>query len=281
MHGRPLYADLSLAEAAARFSLLQPKYDGHYTEVEIGRGRYVVRSRTGEVKEEGRCSPLVPETVFAAEMLVGTQWAKQHSHYGHFYLFGLLQLGQEDLTGWREDERHAETFRWTNKVYGRGWMLPSLRTRVHTAPTLPSEMAQQIWDEDVLAGVCYEGLVFKDPAGSWHDPIARVKRLVDYDYVILGTVPSDSQRLRGWGIKAFRLGLHNSHGALVEVGRVGSMNDEVRADAFSFPESYEGRVCTVRGRALFSSGALRHPSLLAFRTNKPGEECIFPKTAAS
>jgi hypothetical protein len=52
------------------------------------------------------------------------------------------------------------------------------------------------------------------------------------------------------------------------------MSEEERKDMFNWPIDYKGKVMTASGKAVFKSGALRHPNFIRMHPDKDPKDCI-------
>ncbi len=269
---RPRFLDMTYEEAAEQgFDTVEIKWDGHLAFVLFdGEGHWTIYSRTSTLKERGRCHTSMPTALLVGELLVGTNWATRSESRGDLVLFTALELRGEWLQDQEESLRHNRLFEF---VRSHRLLMGPLAGRVSVNTRYSIARSAELWARHVEAGARHEGLVFKRSESRWSESVGRQKRESEMDYVIVGVIDSDSTSFAGRGIKAFRLGLYEGE-ELKEVGQVGTMTEAVRERAYQDPSFYIGRVCTVRGRGVFPSGAMRHPSFVGLRDDKNPEDCV-------
>lgn len=106
------------------------------------------------------------------------------------------------------------------------------------------------------------------PTNNWY----KAKRSATFDCVVIGFT-------RGMGkfnsrIGAVRFGQY-INGTLVELGQCSGMTDAIRTDMSANPDTWIGRVVTIKGMERLKSGAIRHPQYDRIRFDKQPEECIW------
>jgi hypothetical protein len=193
-----------------------------------------VYSKTGQLKTtEIRTSD---ETILIAELMIGTQWSLNHLERGSAIVHG-ANVENVDL---------PNKCRWIES-YDPVYVVAN-------------------WDS-ILGN--FEGFVLKNVnTGSFW----RWKKPVHGDYVIIRCIPSDAGTLKGWACGSVEIGLYID-GKLTSMGTAGGFDHVMKKDMFDHPEKYVGKVVQLTGKAIFTSGRLRHPSWDRIREDKLPEQC--------
>lgn len=261
MTARPPYADCLPSEPPPGFDLVELKYDGCFATATVDRGTCTFTSRTGRTIETREVSPAIPPMTLVGELIRGTAWACETGRKGQFVVFDVLcvnqrELGDEPLSVRRRelkrlfaDQPLPESFRLIYQHQFSAWL--------------------NLWSKHVEPGN-FEGLVFKSSTGSYGEPHARMKRTVTAEYVCMGANPGSGKYA---DVAASIRGGLFVDGKLKQVISVGGLTDELRRAIWKYPASFIGQVFEAAGKALFPSGALRHPAFLRWRPDKPAAQC--------
>lgn len=105
------------------------------------------------------------------------------------------------------------------------------------------------------------------PANNWF----KAKKSATYDCVVMGFTTGKGKY--NTQIGAVRFGQY-VNGKLVELGQASGMSDSERKELSRSPDSYIGKVVTIKGMERLKSGAIRHPQFVEIRSDKRAEECI-------
>lgn len=248
---RQLYKDAKYDEAlAAGCDVVQLKYDGWWARIEIEHGKGQVFSETG------RHLPRFDFTLVTApltltlvgELMYGTQWAKDPGREGKIFLFDC----------WRYEEKDTEAYSYRDRFALIKSLQPHLPLNFEKVQNYKIGDYTHLWKE-LVETKKFEGVVFrnsKHPAGA---PLMRHKNVFTEDVRIVGFKA-------GNGKHAGRLGsllCTTIAGYPIDIG--GGLDDAARDEIWRNQDSYLGRYAQIEGRARFTSGALRHPNLVALR----------------
>ncbi len=284
--------DLDWSSDLNCYDMVQPKYDGWWTYVDINSEMDVQGFRTATIVTSGgeqrsgfkmKCD--VP-AILLCEWIYGTNWSQQLLQKGNnlfdkFVIFDAVMIGNKDLSNVPYKERLIMMNEWrkSNNFINKFMVVPSYM--VDWGNGMPmfnpyesiQELAERKWKEYVEESN-FEGLVFKKST----DPlplitVGRLKKVVTMDYIVIG-FKEGTKRLEGT--------LGAIEGGLLVDGKVqrictvgGGFTDELRDEIWCNKETYIGRVFEARGKVLFSSGALRHPAFTKWRDDKKPEQCVF------
>lgn len=264
-----MYADDAGAQLSSRWDLVEVKHDGIWAAVRLvaGSSQVEVYSRTGKLKlaDSTMLYGHTPreDAWLVGEYMVGTTSA--YADYGSINVFDVASVGGDDLRG--------EAFAVRRRValgIVRDLPDPFRMTKVYGVDKAPA-----LWRTAVVNGK-FEGLVLRSMSDRWSDPLARVKRTFEVDYVCTHVNRSMATKFRDTGRKAARSiggGLYNEDGELKRVVDVPGLTDGERIRLYDRPQDFKGRVFTASGKGLFPSGALRHPNFVRWRADKEASEC--------
>lgn len=259
---RPPYTDCPPGEAPAGFDLVELKYDGWFAVATIDAGTCTFTSRTGRVIETREVPRDLPTMTLVGELLRGTTWACETGRTGQFVVYDALyidwaELSRKPLHTRRRalerlfaDQPLPKSFRLICQHQFSAWL--------------------NLWGKHVETGR-FEGLVFKSSTGRYGEPHARMKRTVTAEYVCMGANPGSGKYADA--AASIRGGLFVD-GKLKQVISVGGLTDELRHAIWTEPARFAGKVFEAAGKALFPSGALRHPAFLRWRPDKPAARCV-------
>lgn len=269
---RQEYVELETVEDAyARlgdWNIFQVKYDGIWARVVIENGTGEVYSRTGQLKTTfvfGQRDLLpVGRTVLIGEYMYGSQWAQHQERKGKFYVFDCVEMDAAIVSDLPYKQRYAMA-----ESVAR-----DLRGPFEMVKCLGKQHLGGFW---LSHSSVYEGVVLR----KWEDPYAakllKLKFEVEDDFIIMGYVPGQGKYDGSLG--ALIVGQYDATDTLVEVMRVGGgFDDEFRQLLWNERPHFLGKVCLVRGKSRFESGALRHPNFSHIRADKPPFECRIKTT---
>ena len=248
------------------FDVVELKYDGNYSKLATSVDCYEIIRRGGDSSEVGPIGTMLARSGLYGEYLFATQWAKDHE-YKHLYLFDADRVGNKDVSDQNLAGRRSAI---TDFIGGCSDM--EFSRRLHLVEQWPIIEAPELWQEYIVDGD-FEGLIFKNSLDSFGGPIGRMKRTPTMDYVLMDVEVSTSDSFSGIG-KSLIGGLYID-GVLTEVVKVGGLDIEQRVEFLRHKDKYIGKVFEAKGKAVFKSGALRHPALVRFRDDKKPEECVW------
>lgn len=244
------------------YDILQPKYDGWFAiAVGIGKGMFEVYSRGGEVITTIDTDRLSNKgDVLIGEFMYGTNWAQTH-YTNQFVVYDILiqtTLVYEDRFNFLEDYVKTLNSKW-----------------IRVIEIFPVEMFLDAWDSVVdLNG--FEGLVAKNfkSVGLPKDvDSCKIKKMYTMDYVCMDMNEGKGRNAGKLGALVGGLFIDGKLTKVCSVG--GGLSDEMRKEFWDHSEKYIGKVFEAAGWAVFSSGALRHPTFKRFRKDKKLKECVW------
>lgn len=249
------YKDASIVEAIhAGCDIVQLKYDGWYTRIEISGGWMRFFSRTNRMYKEMPFSDGSLNCVLLGEHMQGTQWSQEPGRLGLTYIF--------DAWSWMGTDLMRMDYRSRYRV-ARMAVTQYLPATFALIALHPIGVAEMLWKEQVEPGT-YEGLVFAKSTDNATAPLYRRKLVITEDLRCTGFV-------EGMGKFAGTLGALigetlDDNQIRIDVG--GGFDDSERAEIWSNQQLYLARVFEVEARARFESGSLRHPNFVKWRTDK-------------
>jgi ATP-dependent DNA ligase len=255
---RQNYIDVDIATVdAARLPICQLKYDGIWCAADVaadGNIRYF--SRNGNLKKEERTTQRVPQGLYIGELMFGSEWSKEQGRTGKFYTFDLV----ETKAGEHKNEPYLSRYTRLADFHGCD-LLPN---HWHLVPNYPTSQSLDIW-QVLVASAKFEGLVFRNSADNWHQPLFRSKYETTKDLYITGYTEGEG-RLSGTlgAIKAS----YSPVGLGVELTIGGGFSDKLRREIWTNRSGFLGRCITVTAKKEFQSGLLRHPNFKEFHREK-------------
>ena len=106
------------------------------------------------------------------------------------------------------------------------------------------------------------------PSNNWY----KAKRSASFDCVVMGFTKGKGKYNTRIGAVKFGQFVN---GKLVELGQASGMIDAIRADMSANPDSWIGKVITIKGMERLKSGAIRHPQFDKIRFDKNPGDCIW------
>ena len=260
MIARPPYEDCPPGEPPASYDLVELKYDGCFAVAQIADGTCTFTSRTGRVIETREVSAELRQMTLVGELLRGTAWACETGRKGQFVAFDVQNDGWNLMGKPLSIRRRALEYIFATRPLPEAFKL---------IEQLPFQEWRRLWAEQVDPGD-FEGLVFKSSAGTYGAAHARMKRTVTAEYVCMGANPGSGRYADV--ASSIRGGLFVD-GKLKQIISVGGLTDELRQAVWNEPARFVGQVFEASGKALFASGAIRHPAFLRWRPDKSAEQC--------
>lgn len=256
------------------YDVFEPKMDGWWGQNLIVGNKWEIWSRAGLLKKDGclEAAGDVPRTLIHGEFCYGTEWSKDRpKFYGRIAVFGAEMIAGEDVRRLSNSKVRTDI-----SMFLRAMGSEPIAKRCFMVPQYPIAEAPKFWEEQVLAGEQFEGLVFRNSEADWSGTLGRMKRTLSIEYVCMGFNESDSDTYAGWGVACVLGGLY-VNGELVRRCKVSGLTDERRAEFFKNPDKYIGKVFEADGKKLSKKGSLRHPNFLRWRPDKPVEDCIWER----
>jgi ATP-dependent DNA ligase len=232
------YIDIELDDAKA-FDCVQYKYDGHWCQLTSIGGELLGTNRVGRRLFQWRQSGIGDRVILIGEYIHGTAWSLRSGLHGKFLAFDCLSDGNQDLA----------SRPYADRVRALEVCCRAAGTQIVPVTTYAISEVAELW-RDVADGR-FEGLILRRWGDRYADPVARVKRVVTADYLVVGTEPGRGKlagRLGAWRIRSLVTGYE---------GTVSAPMDE--------DGPVIGRIAELEGNELYPSGALRHPRFRRWR----------------
>ena len=223
------------------YDLVQLKMDGMYATLTIRDNHWTITSRTGNIKAEGGWPEPNDDFILTGEYMKGSHWAKRNS------------------------DSIADT------------MLSVHPFDIYKVKTYPRYKWTTLW-EKYVKDRDYEGLIFRN---SYHEfgwdsdkplkGLARMKKVIEMDYICVGFEPADSESKYAGQVGAVK-------GTLIDkdvVVECGGLTDIQRVEYATNAENYIGKIFTAKGNDWFPSGSIRHPKFRHWREDKTHYECSY------
>lgn len=260
---RQNYIDVDNPEHARKlgYEYFQIKYDGIWGRMVVENKVAKIYSRTGNLKATKECE--IPDCVLIGEFMFGTNWAIRTGREGKFYVFDVESIGFANYTKSSYEFRFTELVKFT--AVCPEWIKLCGLSRI--------EDAQNVWDKIESGEEDYEGLVFRKFSDTAFSTLARCKREITDDVVVIDKYEGQG-RLTGT-LGGLVVGKHKN-GDLTAVYKVGGgFDDELRHEIWTHWQDWQFSVIECKGKARFESGALRHPVFSRRRPDKLMYECVF------
>ena len=104
------------------------------------------------------------------------------------------------------------------------------------------------------------------PANNW----LKAKKSSTFDCVVMGFTKGKGKYNNRIGALVFG---QYVDGRLTELGQASGMSDAERNEMSMHPDTYIGRVVTIKGMERLKSGAIRHPQFVGMRYDKDRHKC--------
>lgn len=268
MTTRQKYKDLDKPQDAVKLGMdiVQLKYDGRWACIQQdGRG-ITATSRTGKPLNMAHIeSRQSTSFTMIAEYVFGTQWAIRTGLSGQVFVFDCVHINGANISGWPYRDRISFA---RDVVAGMG------DNRVHVVQNYPIHTTMELWDEKVAKGE-FEGLVFRKSTDGYDGRLARCKKEVTDDYVIIDMSEGEGKCAGMVGRVEVGQFIDGELVSMMSVG--GGFSDALRIDMWNRKVKYIGTVIEVVGKERFESGALRHPNFVRFRDDKVPRECTYER----
>jgi len=267
-----------------KYDSVELKMDGMYGFMDISKGQWTIKSRTGNIVADGVWPRDSDDFVLIGEWMARSHWAKRMGDIeeNSFYPFDILyskMRGRDETRDLRDKDLY------TRRRYLRQAirMLEDSRydfdegSRAKLPLIIPVHVSdksewKELW-EDFIISYGYEGLVFKSSYSKFDDKNAwaRMKKEIEMDYICVGFEPAnDSSKYKGQ-VGAVK-------GTLIDkdvIVECGGLTDAQRQDYTDNAEKYKGRIFTAKGNDWYPSGSIRHPKFREWRDDKTHYECSY------
>lgn len=244
----------------------QLKYDGIWGKVVIENGYGEVYSKTGQLKSVFKVEHwLFPRKtiILLGEFMYGSQWAKHPDRTGLIYVFDCVAFDGEDISTKQYIQRKKIA---DNLAVELGGILR--KTDLYAVDKLG-----EIW-MNIESTMKYEGLIVRKRLTTYFDKLYKLKTEVEDDYVVMGWKEGQGKLAGKLGALAVGQYINGVLTYIMDVG--GGMSDEQREKFFRWATGagITGMIARVKGKLKFSSGAMRGPQFVNFRSDKKAEDCI-------
>ena len=252
---RQTYKDTDINGAkSCGCDLVQLKYDGWWTRIEIAEGWMRFYSRTARMFKETQLANTELRCTLIGEHMQGTQWAQEPGRIGRTFLFDCWSWGDTTLENVPYRDRYRVLRLAPNHLPDTFAVILSYKI----------EQAQELWKNYVESPSSnqFEGLVFRRTADNLSATVYRQKKIITEDLICDGFI-------EGMGKFTGMLGAiraHTSAGVIIDVG--GGFTDTQRREIWDNQDLYLGKPFEVEARARFESGSLRHPNFVRWRFDK-------------
>lgn len=291
----------TVAEAAAqcRRPMLEPKFDGWRMIAIVDKDQHVTLwSRTGKpyraqaperILEELSWFP--PGTILDGEMVdrtdnknctavtnvfgkSKTQPLQIEIDRIHYIVFDCIELHGESIADLALQGRRGQIGAFFGASTADTILLGGLEppfTRIAMTPQAPAEEEfHALMLEEGFEGTMVKDLESTYAFGKRGHGWFKLKDTTDIDVVIMG-MELDGKGQHTGKVGRFRVGQW-CEGELMERARVNPYDDAMRNAMSADPESFVGRVCTIKHYGRLCNG-LRHPTFVTWREDKPADEC--------
>lgn len=262
------------------YDLVQLKMDGMYATLTIRDNHWTITSRTGNIKAEGGWPEPTDDFILTGEYMKGSHWAKRHDDIDElgFYAFDCRRYVDKEATMSDKMDFHARDL-WLAKAINSiaDTMLSVHPFDIYKVKTYPRYKWTTLW-EKYVKDRDYEGLIFRN---SYHEfgwdsdkplkGLARMKKVIEMDYICVGFEPADSESKYAGQVGAVK-------GTLIDkdvVVECGGLTDIQRVEYATNAENYIGKIFTAKGNDWFPSGSIRHPKFRHWREDKTHYECSY------
>lgn len=242
------------------YEFFQIKYDGIWARVVVKNKVAKIYSRTGNLKATRECD--IPDCVLIGEYMFGTNWALRTGREGQLYVFDVESIGWVNFANNTYEFRFKELVMFTAKC--PEWIKLCGLSKISDA---------QAAYEKINEGADYEGLVFRKFSDTSTSTLARWKREITDDVVVIDKYEGQNRlsgTLGGIIVGKFKNGILTP---LYKVG--GGFDDSLRHEIWNNWNDWYLTVIECTGKARFDTGALRHPNFARRRLDKKPSECVF------
>ena len=262
---RQTYIDVeNPAEAQSLgYEYFQLKYDGIWARVVISKGTGIIYSRNEQVKSTFTTE--IPDCVLIGEFMFGTNWANRTGRAGQIFVFDVESIGYVNYAECKYDFRYSELVKFS-------FYFPQLIKVVGIGRIGDADI---VWDKIKSGEADYEGLVFRKFSDLPTAILARAKREITDDVVVMDKYEGNNRlegTLGGLVVGKYKDGILTP---LYKVG--GGFDDPLRHEIWNNWNDWYLSVIECKGKARFDTGALRHPNFSRRRPDKQPSECIFTR----
>ena len=250
----------------------EPKRDGMWA-VCIANGTQRLVSRQGHDKVL-LLPPLPPGTIVVGELGYGSQAATRRAQQcGHPFMdvFDLLQVGGTDVSHHDDNTRRelleATWASWSPEVQAHFLLVPRIHTGFRSLYETEAEgiVLKQVHQREPRPYVC----------GGRNPYWLKVKRRLTVEMVLRDYVLSEAESFKGMTLaRSVTCGVYRQ-GALIPLVNVGAFSIELKRELVRNWPRYHGTVAEIACFHVFTSGSLRHPSLVRLREDKAPHECTW------
>lgn len=236
------------ANVPVGYDIVQVKYDGWFCRAEAHDNKVQFFSDTDRQFDQWDCE--VPSGTYIGEFMRGTQWSRDPSRHGHFFIFDCLSpLRPTDIEPTYMNR--YRTLRAQSSLFPPTW---------HVVHCYRMTERQAVWDQFVERDG-YEGLVYRRSLGLPGDTIIRHKRVFTLDGRIVGFKEGKGKYAGLLGSLEVQL----TNGAVTSVS---GMDDATREHVWFNQAAHLGKFIEFDANAIFASGLVRHARFIRWREDK-------------
>lgn len=214
--------------------------------------------------------PIPAGTILIGELGFGSEHALQRrAEYGYDFMdvYGILAENYESLLHLDDAQMRRRLERFVINLPGK------LRQHFKLVPRFTKNLVAEFEAQ-------HEGLVVKKPSkyqgrGLKVPEWIKVKKWMETDMVVMDLELSTAKSKAGM-TQAVICGQYVD-GKLKPLVKVGSMTSAWSREFANNFSAYKGKVMKISHFGQFSSGSLRHPSMVDMRDDKAPESCVFEK----
>lgn len=237
------FSEVDEAELPGIEGIPVPKWDGWFTAIVV-EGEVGTMYSRGKRYREGLVCKGMEDGLWCGELIENTSWSykfqggKFHDKWVAYYCSANPCATPELKLKWLQKHAYPDWAMPVNPMWG----------------VKPDKAFAMCVKDD------WEGIVVYRADGT----LVKCKKRFERDFVIMGFEQSEAPSYKGKMVKAIVYGDGKK-----EIGKVGSMDQELRTKFFQEPEKYIGTVFTAGGKGIFESGAMRHPWFVCLREDRP------------
>lgn len=264
-----VYALKSVIETPADH-LIQLKYDGIWALVVIEKRKITICSKTGQIKHCWTDPGMLFEggrTVLIGEYMFGSQWSQHASRKGAIYVFDCLEA----------DGAKLDHLPYKDRVRKATSVVADLGEPFRLLACYSLDKLGPLWLKLEKENT-HEGVVIRKWSQPWQATLLKLKLTVEDDYVVMGF--NDGEGKYEGTLGSLKLGQWDGKDLVWVMDASGGLSDNDRANIWENQKFCVGKVVLVSGKARFTSGALRHPTIVRFRDDKTMEQCILKRTTS-
>lgn len=243
---RNKYRDGTFEDAkSSGYDIIQLKYDGNWCACITGTNEQSYYSDTYRLFKT-EYGPSIPGT-FIGELLRGTQWSRDPSRQGRYFVFDVLETGDGPM-----NLPYADRYRWLR--------MNTMKLPPHWQIVQNYRMVSQpaVWQQYVIENG-FEGVVYHKSTALPGAELIREKRVFTLDGTAVALVPGEGKHDGRLGAIVFI----QDNGVKATVGN--GFSDDERQHIFDNPDLYIGRKGEFTANAVFESGNVRHARFVRWR----------------